>query len=567
MFYPMENFTQSPEALYMQKAMQSDDNNETFMYEPMKKLKTANSSDFALLNNQNNLLNQIQINEQIKNKGITSSYNPMFIAGPNHNFDPRFGANQPQEPHKEINQNFFNNRAFGYDPSELSNPYLEQAKMMFQMQSANNASMVREQPMRPVQMSSNNMLRAQQSQLASQINFLQNLEQQFMQSQKVLEQLQAKTFMSNNGNVTNFNLPHFPQERPMMIDQQQSQDFRAMFEQGAQKVFGDFSFLKKSENIPTAANTENPNNEFSELSFDPSLFADNFNFEEGLAVERPKLRPADDLDEKRTAETSACNPDEILFSQMAELLPEAALFSGAAAETMKKASPTKESLLKKRRNDFVENEEAFLFGKSDAASKVKRGRPSLQSKATPDTESSPNYDKPKSGSIQSKVKKDKSSPKVAEYLPVQPQKRERRMNRLQSMRAAWDTYFEEQKKPYTIKLHVDPSDEEYSKLVETRRGEGFQAEVPPLYAQAPRRRVVKTMWDPSAIESSKIQEFYRKLAEIYREEVRNEEAALMILRGTGMDVDSTIELIQNNGDYFKERLFTEPKPAKAQRAL
>jgi len=571
MLYSMENFAQNPEMMSRQKITPNEDTNENFMYEPMKKMKTANCAEFGLLNNQGNLLNQIQINDQIKNKGITSSYNPMFLAGSNHPFDQRFGANQAQEPQ-------LNNRSFGYDLSEL-NPYqaqapqsyLDQAKMMYQMQ-YNNASMMRDQSGRPVQMSSNNLMRAQQNSLASQMSILQNLEQQIAQSQKALEQLHAKTQNQIYNNAPNFNLVNYQRERQFMMDQQQSQDFRALFEQGAHKVFGDFSFLKKNENpkIDEVAPQNFQNSEFLDLSFDPNMFVDSFNFEEN-AFERPKSRPADDLDEKRTAETSACNPDEILFSQMAELLPEAGLFGGS--ETTKKVSPSKkdDSLLKKRKLDFVENEEKSI---SEAANKVKRGRPSSQNKAAStvqqfqtETELSPSYDKPKSGSI--KVRKDKNSPKIADYLPVAPAKRERRMNRLQSMRAAWENYFEEQKKPYTIKLHVDPSDEEYSKLVETRRGESYQAEIRPIESdsQSSRRRSIKTMWDPSTIESSKIQEFYSRLTEIYREEPRNEEAALMILRGTGMDVGSAIELIKNNCDYFRERLFTEPKPLKAQRAL
>jgi len=566
MLYSMENLAQTPEMMSRQKIIPNEDLNENFMYEPMKKIKTANCPEFGLLNNQGNLLNQIQINEQIKNKGITSSYNPMLLAGSNHPFDPRFAANQVQEPH-------LNSRSFGYDLNELNlyqapQSYLDQAKMMYQMQ-YNNASMMRDQPGRPVQMSSNNLMRAQQNSLASQMSILQNLEQQIAHSQKALEQLHAKTQNQIYNNAPNFNLANYQRERQFMMDQQQSQDFRALFEQGAHKVFGDFSFLKKNEN-PKIDEVAPQNNEFLELNFDPNMFVDSFNFEEN-AFERPKSRPADDLDEKRTAETSVCNPDEILFSQMAELLPEAGLFGGS--EISKKVSPSKkdDSLLKKRQLDFVENEEKYI---SEATTKVKRGRPALQNKPASsvqqpqaETELSPSYDKPKSGSM--KVKKDKSSPKMTDYLPVAPAKRERRMNRLQSMRAAWENYFEEQKKPYTIKLHVDPTDEEYSKLVETRRGEAYQAEVLPMVSnsQTSRRRAIKTMWDPSTIESSKIQEFYGRLTEIYREEPRNEEAALMILRGTGMDVGSAIELIKNNCDYFRERLFTEPKPLKTQRAL
>jgi len=584
----MENFAQSPDMMGRQKMFQAEDSNENFMYEPMKKIKTAaNCPEFGLMNNQSNLLNQLQINEQIKNKGITSSYNPMFLAGSNHAFDPRFGANQVQvqvqESPQEINPSLLNSRALGFDLNELNayqapQSYLDQAKMMLQMQ-YNNAPMMRDQSGRPVQMSSNNLMRAQQNSLASQMSMLQNLEQQIAHSQKALEQLHAKTFM----NAPNFNLANYQRERQFMMDQQQSQDFRALFEQGAHKVFGDFSFLKKNENPKADEVPAQNSSEFLDLNFDPNMFVEGFNYEEnaayeGLAFERPKLRPADDLDEKRTAATSACNPDEILFSQMAELLPEPALFGGSEAN--KKASPVKkdDSLLKKRKLDFVENEEKYIAEASskNGDTKVKRGRPSLQNKTAPtpavqpqaETEFSPSYDKPKAGSI--KVKKDKSSPKIADYLPAAPVKRERRMNRLQSQRVAWENYFEEQKKPYTIKLHVEPTDEEYSKLVETRRGEAYQAEVQPMEPNAQtseRRRSIKKMWDPSLIESNKIQEFYARLTEIYTEEPRNEEAALMILRGTGMDVGSAIELIKNNCDYFRERLFTEPKPLKVQRAL
>jgi len=88
---------------------------------------------------------------------------------------------------------------------------------------------------------------------------------------------------------------------------------------------------------------------------------------------------------------------------------------------------------------------------------------------------------------------------------------------------------------------------------------------PFVFENAPARRrasAIKSLWDPSSIEPVKLEEFDNQLREIFGEEVKNQEAALKILRGTGMDVDSTVDILGRNRLYFKAILFPEPKPIK-----
>ncbi len=147
--------------------------------------------------------------------------------------------------------------------------------------------------------------------------------------------------------------------------------------------------------------------------------------------------------------------------------------------------------------------------------------------------------------------KEKRSKVIPELTPpLKPMKRERKMNRLQEMRAIEEERVKEFEN-YVIKIHFD--DKKKDNIVDTRRGDGYQTKLHEfdLNYKLPVRRQVRKVWTPESSNESELNDYFKLLTEKNQEEVTNQERALKLLKKFDMDKEKVLDNITKNPLYYK----------------
>lgn len=592
---------------------------EAISYQPMKKIKGPTRPDLTASGHQSHLMNQSLRDELMTKNNMTSLINPNYVNGANM-FDQRLTPNIGQvtsremgygHPIQNMHQIGFNEEALlGLDQRFLQSP---EASYLVHQQAAPGREWPLGLPQQQYQMNKS----ASMNPLEMQMNLLQGLQQQINQSQKAYEQFVMANFGQINQNQTQLKgQPTHPYQQASNLD-------LLRIEQEAQRVYSDMMLNNQSllalENLP-------------DISLENLLMQNSFMSQTDSFTNEPyqktyKLRESEDLDEKRTADSS--NSDEaVLYKEFSDnqfnFQNEAKTYKRGMAEKFTNATMNKlpnnnikineqnksneASLLQKRRFDLLEKEEKNVPAKLGQKPLINKMSPPKDRKTekmtrlenTQTTEyqnlnfnngvsqsalltlnplpvHENNLLKPENELVvpvsstlsppQAGARKQRTKTTFSPLIEVKPVKRERKMNRLQSMRVAMEAFCDELKKPYVIQLHLDANDP-HQKAVHTRVGQLYQVDGSTIADQSKaqsKRRVIKSLWDPSSLKIEDLKGFYQQLREIFGQDVGNQEAALKILRGTGMDVNSTVDTIKRNDLYFKAILFPDLKATKLQR--
>lgn len=141
---------------------------------------------------------------------------------------------------------------------------------------------------------------------------------------------------------------------------------------------------------------------------------------------------------------------------------------------------------------------------------------------------------------------------VVEAIIEPPGRRERKMNKLQLLRTAYQTYLEDLRKPYKISIHIDPTNPD-EKIVSAKIGEGFQCDVDQaLNTLAYKvKHPVKSTWSPDSFTPRMLEEYYARFGQIIGQRVTNEEAALKNLARFEMDIEKALDNVKKNQLYFQ----------------
>jgi len=207
-----------------------------------------------------------------------------------------------------------------------------------------------------------------------------------------------------------------------------------------------------------------------------------------------------------------------------------------------------------RTNKEREEEDKFVLNENDnkKVNKVKEKQREKDSKKQEDhlsVDSDENQDtKGSPGTQQPKEKPKKVVPELTP--PLKPMKKERKMNKLQEIRAIQEERMKEYEN-YVIKIHFD--DKKKDNIVETRIGGTFQTALPEfdLNYRTPIRRPIKQVWNPESTDEAEIKEYFKALSEKNQGDVTNQERALKLLKKFDMDKEKVLDNISKNPLYYK----------------
>ena len=135
----------------------------------------------------------------------------------------------------------------------------------------------------------------------------------------------------------------------------------------------------------------------------------------------------------------------------------------------------------------------------------------------------------------------------------QPAKKERKLNKLQMLKVAYQNYLEELRKPYTIDIHINPENTD-QKIVETKVGENCQIDFG-SFDSKPRPETSKKkpvpVWNPDDMNSGQVESYLYRFCQIIGQKVTNEAAMLKNLVQFEMNVENALENIEKHKIFYR----------------